>query len=309
MRDAFARFMTEAAKEREDICLLSGDIGNRMFDEYKKVAPDRFFNCGIAEGNMMSVAAGMGLSGLRPVVYTITPFTTTRCLEQIKIGAAYHDVPVVIVGTGSGLSYAELGPTHHSLEDIGIMRAIPGINILTPVDRVELEAHLHQATRCNGPSYIRIGKKGEPVLNKDTSGLGIGKCKTLREGDDVLILTSGPIASEALLAAERCSGVISACVVNIGSVRPLDNEYLSNAARKYKDWIVLEEHSCLGGLGSIVCEWIAEAKQLDIRLKRMDTGDSFIHCLGSQAYTRRQACIDADAVEAELMFIESRKRQ
>ena len=102
MRNTFARIMTELAKERSDVCLLSGDIGNRMFDQYKEMAPDRFLNCGIAEANMMSLAAGMALSGLRPVVYTITPFTTTRCLEQIRTGVAYHEAPVVIVGTGSG---------------------------------------------------------------------------------------------------------------------------------------------------------------------------------------------------------------
>ena len=118
MRNAFARAMTELAEERDDVCLLSGDIGNRMFDRFKEVAPTRFLNCGIAEGNMMSMAAGMGLGGLRPVVYTITPFNTTRCLEQIRTGVAYHEAPVVIVGTGSGLSYAELGATHHSLEDL-----------------------------------------------------------------------------------------------------------------------------------------------------------------------------------------------
>ena len=113
MRDSFAREMTSLASIRKDLTLLSGDIGNRMFDGFKQVAPDRFLNCGIAEANMMSMAAGMALSGLRPVVYTITPFTTTRCLEQIRVGVAYHQSPVVIVGTGSGLSYSELGPTHH----------------------------------------------------------------------------------------------------------------------------------------------------------------------------------------------------
>ena len=128
MRNAFAQAMTDLAKERDDVCLLSGDIGNRMFDRYKEVAPGRFLNCGIAEANMMSMAAGMGLSGLRPVVYTITPFTTTRCLEQIRTGVAYHEAPVVIVGTGSGLSYAELGATHHS-EDLAIMRSIPNMRI------------------------------------------------------------------------------------------------------------------------------------------------------------------------------------
>ncbi len=127
VRNAFARVMTELSQERSDVCLLSGDIGNRMFDRYKEVAPTRFLNCGIAEANMMSMAAGMALSGLRPVVYTITPFTTTRCLEQIRTGVAYHEAPVVIVGTGSGLSYAELGATHHSLEDLAILRSIPNL--------------------------------------------------------------------------------------------------------------------------------------------------------------------------------------
>ena len=125
MRNKFAEVIVKLARKRDDICLLSGDIGNRMFDDFKKVAPDRFLNCGIAEANMMSMAAGLALSGLRPIVYTITPFTTTRCLEQIRTGVAYHEAPVVIVGTGSGLSYAELGATHHSLEDLAVLRSIP----------------------------------------------------------------------------------------------------------------------------------------------------------------------------------------
>ena len=124
MRDAFANEITVQAKNNKDIVLLSGDIGNRMFDSFKEVAPDRFFNCGIAEANMMSVASGMALSGLRPFVYTITPFTTARCLEQIRIGGGYHNTNITIVGTGSGLSYSELGPTHHSLDDIAMINPI-----------------------------------------------------------------------------------------------------------------------------------------------------------------------------------------
>ena len=163
MRNTFARVMTELAEEREDVCLLSGDIGNRMFDSYKLVAPTRFINCGIAEANMMSMAAGMGLSGMRPVIYTITPFTTTRCLEQIRTGVAYHEAPVVIVGTGSGLSYAELGATHHSLEDIAILRSIPNLQICTPTDSLELEAQLREAIVEGKPTYIRIGKKENQI--------------------------------------------------------------------------------------------------------------------------------------------------
>ena len=165
MRDAFAKEVKLLAENNNEIVLLSGDIGNRMFDDYKKIAPDRFLNCGIAEANMMSMASGMALRGLRPIVYTITPFTTTRCLEQIKIGAAYHKAPIIIVGTGSGLSYAELGPTHHSFEDIAILRSIPDLNILAPCDSHELKAQFCDALKSDYPTYIRIGKKGEPQIN------------------------------------------------------------------------------------------------------------------------------------------------
>ena len=159
MRSLFAKEITSLAKVNKDIVLLSGDIGNKMFDGFKQIAPNRFFNCGIAEANMMSMASGMALTGLRPYIYTITPFTTTRCLEQIKIGAAYHNSNVVIIGTGSGLSYSELGPTHHSLEDIAILRSIPEIRILTPSDPIELKAILRETINIDGPSYIRLGKR------------------------------------------------------------------------------------------------------------------------------------------------------
>ena len=191
MRDAFAKEMTRLAAERTDLTLLSGDIGNRMFDGYKKIAPERFFNCGIAEANMMSMASGMALSGLRPVVYTITPFTTTRCLEQIRVGVAYHQAPVVIVGTGSGLSYAELGPTHHSLEDMAILRTLPGINVVAPADSVELVAQLREALSSDSPTYMRIGKKGEPLLHDPSAQLGIGKANLVRDGSDLLLVGVG----------------------------------------------------------------------------------------------------------------------
>ena len=125
MRNKFAEYITELASRDERIVVLSGDIGNRLFDKFKNTYPDRFFNCGVAEANMVSLAAGLAIDGLRPFLYTITPFLTSRCYEQIKIDLCYHDLPVTLVGTGSGLSYAELGPTHHSLEDVAILRALP----------------------------------------------------------------------------------------------------------------------------------------------------------------------------------------
>ena len=301
MRDAFAREMTSLASERRDVTLLSGDIGNRMFDRFKQVAPERFFNCGIAEANMMSVAAGMALSGLRPVIYTITPFTTTRCLEQIRVGVAYHEAPVVIVGTGSGLSYAELGPTHHSLEDMAILRTLPGLNVVAPADSAELVAQLRDALDAPHPTYMRIGKKGEPPLHGSSAQLGIGKANLLREGSDLLVVGVGPILGEAIQAAETAAAEgISVAVASLGGAKPLDTAFLDVMAERFSRWISLEEHSITGGLGSALLEWLADRDGHRIRLRRLGVPDVFLHELGSQRYTRRQLGIDASGLAKSL---------
>lgn len=298
MRNAFARVMTELAKERKDVCLLSGDIGNRMFDRYKGIAPTRFLNCGIAEANMMSMAAGMALSGLRPVVYTITPFTTTRCLEQIRTGVAYHEAPVVIVGTGSGLSYAELGATHHSLEDLAILRCIPNLQVCAPADSQELEAQLRQAIAEGQPTYIRIGKKGEPNLLENKEGLGIGKANIIRAGKDILLLGIGPIISEALQASEELEQKgIKMAVANMGSIKPLDEQFLQDQlSQGYTNWVTLEEHHKTGGLGSTILEWLSEHKVNSLQLTRLGVPDHFIHTLGSQDYVRQCEGLNSNAI-------------
>ncbi len=298
MRNAFAKAMTEMAQERSDVCLLSGDIGNRMFDRYKEVAPERFLNCGIAEGNMMSMAAGMALTGLRPVVYTITPFTTTRCLEQIRTGVAYHDVPVVIVGTGSGLSYAELGATHHSLEDMAILRSIPNLQVCAPVDSVELTAQLKQGIVEGKPTYIRIGKKGEPDIFNQETKLGIGKSNLIKKGKSVLILAVGPIISEAITAHDCLKGQgMEIGVASMGSIKPLDTQFLQAMVNEgYKTWISLEEHHRCGGLGTALLEWLSEREIESVRLFRKGVGDHFVHQLGNQNYVRQIEGIDARAI-------------
>ncbi len=305
MRDAFAREMTALAASRPELTLLSGDIGNRMFDRFKQVAPQRFINCGIAEANMMSLAAGMALSGLRPVVYTITPFTTTRCLEQIRVGVAYHQAPVVIVGTGSGLSYAELGPTHHSLEDLAILRTLPGINVLAPADSAELVAQLREALDSPLPTYMRIGKKGEPPLHDPAAELGIGKAQLLREGRDLLVVGVGPILGEALQAAEAlASSGLSVAVASLGSVKPLDEPFLGLMAERFPRWLSLEEHGITGGLGSALLEWLADRQGPRVSLRRLGVPDAFLHELGNQTYTRRRLGLDAEGlactIKAEL---------
>ena len=294
MRNAFADELTNLADVDKDIVLLSGDIGNRMFDKYKEIAPNRFLNCGIAEANMMSIASGMALHGLRPVVYTITPFTTVRCLEQIKIGVGYHEAPVVIVGTGSGLSYAELGPTHHSLDDLAVIRTIPGINVQAPCDSRELRSQLKEALSGKVPTYIRIGKKGEPDLGGEKQRYGIGKAALLKDGHDLLIVGVGPILGEALAASTEASNHgYSVAVASLGGIKPLDAEFLRDMSGRFKYWMSLEEHGVTGGCGSSLLEWLAAEGINDVRLEIVGTPDSFIHELGNQEYTRRRLGLDS----------------
>ena len=297
MRNAFADEITKMAATDPRLVLLSGDIGNRLFDKLRAQSPERFMNCGVAEANMMGVAAGMASAGLRPVVYTITPFTTTRCLEQIRVDVAYHNLPVVIVGTGSGLSYASLGPTHHSLEDFAIFRAIPHMQIVAPYDAPSLRAVLRDALAGKKPTYIRIGKKGEKDILPPETAVGIGKSVVAREGRDICILAVGTIASEAVKAADtlKKNHGISPEVVLINTVKPLDTGLLDRLAAKFKTVLTVEEHSKIGGFGEHVASTFAQ-KGIRNQIICMGTRDEFLHVVGSQEYARTVYEIDAPSI-------------
>jgi transketolase len=286
MRNAFADEITKIAKEDKRLVLLSGDIGNKLFDKYKDAAPIRFYNCGIAEGNMMSVAAGLSLSGLRSVVYTITPFTTTRCFEQIRVDVCYHKAPVIIVGTGAGLSYADLGPTHHSLEDMAILRTLPEMSVIAPCDSNELRHALRAALELDTPVYIRIGKKGEPNIHENINNFKIGKSIIVKNGKDIALICAGTIMAEALEAAKKLEKKgISVEVVSMHTIKPLDEEYLINASSNFKMIVTIEEHGKIGGLGGAVAEWKSN-NNASFYHQIFGTPDEFMHEVGSQEYAR-----------------------
>lgn len=300
MRNALADELTRLAQIDPRLVLLSGDIGNKLFDRFKAVDDARFYNCGVAEANMMGVAAGMALCGLRPFVYTIAPFTTTRCFEQIRVDAAYHHLPVVIVGTGAGLSYAELGPTHHSLEDMAILRTLPGMCVLTPCDATELRLALAAVLDQDGPAYIRIGKKGEAEIHATPPQFRIGKALVVRPGDDVALLCAGSMMAEVLRAADDLAAQgISAEVVSFHTVKPLDTAYLRDAANRFRAIATIEEHSRIGGFGGAVAEW-RSAENIPVRQLFFGTDDEFMHEVGSQVYARRKYGLTADAIAARV---------
>src|SRR5580700_1479433 len=243
MRNAFADELTRLGDEDSRVVMLSGDIGNRLFDKFKARHEPRFFNCGVAEANMMGVAAGMAMNGLRPVAYTITPFITSRCLEQIRTDACYHEAPVTIVAVGAGLSYAGLGPTHHSCEDVAILRSLPNMVVVCPGDAWEVRAALRAVMQQDRPAYIRIGKKGEPrVHSGPPEGFAIGKALTIEQGDDICLLSTGTMLPEAVEAGHllRSKGY-SVEIVSFHTVKPLDTTYLRKAFERFKAVATIEE--------------------------------------------------------------------
>lgn len=298
MRNAFAEEMTALAAADPRVVLLSGDIGNRLFDRFKEAAPGRFLNCGVAEANMMGMAAGMAMSGLRPVVYTITPFVTTRCLEQIRNDVCYHNVPVTIVGVGSGLGYASLGPTHHSCEDVALLRAFPNMTVVCPADAWEVRAGLRATLTQDGPVYLRLGKKGEPAVHAAVpADFRFGRGIVLEEGEEVCLLATGTILPVAIEAAARLrERGLSVRLVSLHTVKPLDTALLEDAFARFGAVATIEEHSLIGGLGGAVAEWLADRGPRPARFVRFGTRDEFLHEAGEVPYAREHFGLTAEAI-------------
>ncbi len=302
MRNAFARQIEVLARENKNIVLLSGDIGNRLFDSYKAAFPERFYNCGVAEANMTSVAAGMALSGMQPVSYTITPFNTSRAYEQIKIDICYHNLPVIVVGVGAGLSYAGLGSTHHSFEDISILRTLPNMHVVCPADAVEVRLALAEAFKLKKPCYIRMGKKNEPIIHKKDPVFKIGKAIEIRPGKQVCLLGCGNILPMVLEAAQILSEKgIDAMVVSMHTVKPLDETFLDKVFNEFDLVCTIEEHSLIGGFGSAVSEWMIDTARTNQRLLRFGIKDRFLEKTGNQENARKMTGLTPDNIVTRVL--------
>jgi transketolase len=299
MRNAFADEVTALADKYPELVVLSGDIGNRLFDKYKEKHPKRFYNCGVAEQNMTSVAAGMALAGLRPITYTITAFATVRCLEQIRVDVCYHHLPVIIVGVGAGLSYASLGGTHHACEEVAMLRALPDMTVVCPGDPLEVRLALRAALEWKRPLYLRMGKKGEPKVHAQTPAFVIGKAIVLKPGATACLLGNGTMLSATAAAGERLAKAgVSAEVASFHTVKPLDEEYLRDVFARFSVVAVVEEHSRIGGLGGAVAEWLADQPPQRAKLLRLGTDDRFFHEAGEQEHALEHFGLTPEAIAA-----------
>ena len=286
MRAAFVRGLTAAARLDPRVMLLTSDLGFKIFDEFAGEFPGRFLNVGVAESNMIGVAAGLALGGMRPFAYSIAPFATLRCLEHVRNDVCYHKVAVTIVGLGAGYSYGHNGPTHHSLEDIAVMRALPHMSVVCPGDPVEVEQAVVAAAAHGSPVYLRIGRAGDPVVHRSPVRFEIGRAITLRDGRDCTLISTGNMLPLAVEVSDRLGASSISCrVLNMHTVKPLDEAALRACATETRALFTLEEHSRIGGLGSAIAEWLA-MNRVSCPLYLFGAEDSFAPCTGSQAYLR-----------------------
>ncbi len=276
MRNAFVKTLTELMEKDERVFLVTADMGYFIFDAIRRRFPKRFVNVGIAEANMVGISCGLALSGKIPFAYTVASFITCRAFDQIKIDVCYQQANVKLVGAGVGMAYATSGPTHQEIADIALMRSLPNMTILSPADALDAVEITEASYLHNGPVYIRLENQGEPAVNKEGHKFKIGKAALLRDGRDATIIAVGSIVNNALKAqAELAKEGIAVRVINMHSLKPADRDLILKSARETGVILTLEEHTILGGLGSIVAEVLAENALAQVKFKRLGLEDTF----------------------------------
>jgi transketolase len=295
MRNTFIQTLLENAKLDPNIVFITGDLGFGVVEDFQKQLPNQFINAGVSEQAMMGMAAGIASTGKRVFVYSIGNFPTLRCLEQIRNDVCLMNNPVVIVSVGAGYSYGSQGYTHHALEDIAVMRALPNMNVYIPADAVESKSLTNYLCKSKTPSYLRLGKTGEPVLTNNTIDPINNKIVDIRSGDDGTILFVGPIGKRALAAAEILDQMnMKVSVASVPFATDLDINYLKNAVVK-GPIVTVEEHAKRGGFGSIILESL---HQLGVayKLKIVASTQQNLSEIGSQDYLQVKNGLDEKSI-------------
>jgi transketolase len=267
-RDAFENTLRElASQDQRIVAVVNDSVGSSKLNQFGQMYPVRLVNVGIAEQNMVGVGAGLANGGLIPFVCGASPFLTGRALEQIKADLAYSNANVKLCGMSSGMAYGELGPTHHSIEDMAWLRAIANMTVIVPADPVETAQVVEVAVRTDGPMFIRLSRLPVPIVHAPDYHFEIGKAASLRDGDDITLIANGVLVCQALAAAELLAKEgIHARVLNMSTVRPLDNEAVQAAATETGAIVTAEEHSVFGGLGSAVAEVVVSTHPVPMRI-------------------------------------------
>ncbi len=297
MRDSFINKIYDLAKEDREVMIVSADMGAPALDKFRFELGNQFLNVGIAEENMISVASGLASEGKKPYTMAIMPFTTSRCHEFIKLNLGLMKIPVRVIGIGTGFSYDDSGPTHHTTEDIAIMRAIPNLTIFSPADSISAEKIAEISYKENKPTYIRLDRKVQPLIYEESENFETG-FKELKQGFDICIISTGNMVHESLKIAKKLeeTGKVVG-VIDVYRLKPINQEIV-RILSKYKKIVSLEEQILDGGFGSIISELITD-NFLQSRLKRIGI-KNYIYCYGGRENIQKQCNIDVDSVIKEI---------
>lgn len=300
MRKAFSDSLVTVAKKDPRIVFLTGDLGFQVFDEFVSLFPERYVNVGVAEAQLINTAVGLALEGWRPIAYSIAPFATARPFEQIRVGIAYHNLPVMVVGAGGGFTYAKAGVTHHAPDDVALMGALPGMAIVTPGGPDELRELMPQMLKLDGPSYLRVGKFGEPEIGHD-SEVRIGRARKLLDGEKIAVITSGDIVSDIYPKLKSLNG-INAALYHFHTIKPVDISAFEEIAALYEYAVVIEEAIPQGGLFHEMCVWKAGSNST-LKIVRRGSPDAFILGNPNREELRSRLGIDGDSIQALLIAL------
>lgn len=297
MRRAFVNSLIKICQLDDRVIIISGDLGFGVFDDFKEKYPHQFLNAGIAETNIIGMAAGLALSGYRVFVYSIAPFLVYRAFEQIRDDVCYQNLPVTIVGVGSGLAYGNAGPSHHATEDLALMVSLPNMTVVCPGDPIEVEKAMEKIYKLPGPAYLRLNRSGDKSIHKtDNINFEIGKGLKIEDGSDLLILTTGntlEIASQVTIKLENVG--LSVDLINMHTLKPFDKDALLTNAKGKRLIITIEEHSPFGGLTSIVANFLLSYK-ITANFLSLTLPDKFAGISGSQEYLRKLYGLDPESV-------------
>lgn len=297
MRSEFNKTLVESARKNKRIFMILADIGYGEIEPFAKEFPDRFFNAGVAEQNMTGIACGVAMEGNIAITYSIANFPTIRCLEQIRNDVCYHNANVKIVIIGGGLAYGSLGVSHHSTEDIAIMRALPNMVVIAPSDLTEARAAVKAMLEYKGPVYYRCGYKKEPDIHQGKIDFKIGRAIRVRDGRDVTLIYTGTIGYNVLQSAELLKKQGIHCrVISMHTVKPIDKEAILKAAKETGAIITIEEHNITGGLGSAAAEVLSEGCKSHVKFKRLALPDVNVSKVGSQQWLLAQYGLDTAGI-------------
>ena len=295
MRKAFAQTLTRLAEEDPKVVFITGDLGFQVLDELRDKFPERYINVGVAEAEMVTLAAGMAAEGFKPVAYSIASFATARPYEQIRYCVAYHNVPVLLIGAGRGYLYSTSGVSHHAADDLALMSVLPNMTVVAPGDPVEVSVLLPELLRLGTPAYMSVGKYGEPVFPAEEVPV-LGKARRIRSGEKVVVLSTGELATELVHALDSLkSEGIAPAAYQFHTAKPLDQEILAKVGKEFQTIIVAEEHVPVGGLWSQVCCFMAEHGLTPV-IRRAGAPDSFALGNFKQSDLRKKLGLDAEGL-------------